>query len=223
MKRDDIRRVDQVAIEEYGIPGIVLMENAGRGAAEIIAQRARSLRKVGILCGSGNNGGDGYVIARHLELAGFTVHILALADVDSISGDAKVNAEIARNADIPIHHLEDPHELREAFAGYEILVECLLGTGAKGSPRGIYGDAVRLANTTNALRVAADIPAGLDCDTGQPSEITFQADMTLTFVATKDGFSNPNARPFLGEVHVVGIGVPKKLRDAFGMETAGSA
>lgn len=217
MKRDEVRQVDSIAINEYGISGLVLMENAGRGAAERIAAWCDPADAVRILCGPGNNAGDGYVIARHLELLGFAVDLVALVPPEKLSGDASANAMIAQRSGIPIATAESVSELEQSINGNHVLVDCLLGTGAKGAPRGLYHDAVRLANATDRKRVAIDLPTGLDCDTGQPSEMTFRADLTITFVAAKDGFQNPDAAPFLGHVETVGIGVPRVLLRRFGV------
>ncbi|QDV43082.1 Bifunctional NAD(P)H-hydrate repair enzyme Nnr [Stieleria neptunia] len=220
MKRDDVRRVDQIAIEDYGMLGLVLMENAGRGAAERIAALCQespggAAHPVCILCGPGNNGGDGYVIARHLELLGFSVHILSLVPLERLTGDASVNASIAAKAGLPLQVATSAEDLDRWITDDETVVDCLLGTGATGAPRGLYGDAVKLANKRRGLRVAIDLPTGLDCDTGIPSQPTFRADLTVTFVAEKEGFTKADAKPWLGTVRVVGIGVPQALLNDF--------
>jgi NAD(P)H-hydrate epimerase len=211
LSRDQVRRVDQIAIERYGMSGLVLMENAGRGAAEVLHRVAPNGRVV-ILCGKGNNAGDGYVIARHLQLVGRDVQLVSLADLTDLTestdlaGDAAANASIARAADIPITIFDG-----DRLPPGDVLVDCLLGTGAVGDPRGDFATAIDAANAATAIRVAIDIPSGLDCDTGQPSSPTFRADHTITFVATKIGFANESAKAYVGEVHEVGIGVPQKL------------
>jgi NAD(P)H-hydrate epimerase len=211
LSRDQVRNVDKVAIDQYGIPGIALMENAGRGAAEII-DRIASAGPIVILCGPGNNGGDGYVIARHLELSGRDVCIVSVAELQRLSGDAETNARIATEAEIGITVAADRDQLKRALASASTIVDCLLGTGSQGPLRGIYADAVMLANEmNNALRIAIDIPTGLDCDTGVAADPTFKADHTITFVAKKIGFEKENADDYVGVVHQVGIGVPAKL------------
>lgn len=209
LTRDQVRRVDAIAIRDYGMSGLVLMENAGRGAAETIGRVAPDGRVV-IVCGKGNNGGDGYVIARHLQLAGRDVVIVSVVDRDQLSGDAAANAAIAVKAEIPI----------ETFAGdglrnAEVIVDCLLGTGAVGDPRGDYASLIELANSTDSLRIAIDIPSGLDCDSGLPATPTFRADHTITFVASKVGFEKATAKDHVGLLHEVGIGVPKTLLAKF--------
>jgi NAD(P)H-hydrate epimerase len=218
LKRDQVREVDRIAIEEYGIPGVVLMENAGRGCAEQIANFAPRGAPVCVLCGPGNNGGDGYVIARHLQLLDHDVRIVSLKPLDELSGDAAINASVAAKAELPIDVAEDPQTIEACLPSGATVVDCLLGTGATGEPRGLFGDAVRIANQRTAKRIAIDIPTGLDCDSGEPAETTFRADLTLTFVAPKAGFANPDAEPFLGRIEVIEIGVPKKLLTRFGLK-----
>lgn len=186
------------------------MENAGRGAAEIIHRIAPESALL-VLCGSGNNGGDGYVIARHLELAGQKVEIISLVDPESLRGDALINAKIASKSGLPIHIATTESELRACIGNPDGIVDCLLGTGAKGSLREPYASAVAVANQMESLRIAIDIPTGLDCDTGDASEPTFRADHTITFVAAKVGFEKRNASEYTGVVHEVGIGVPRQL------------
>lgn len=214
LTRDQVRSIDTAAIEEYGLPGIVLMENAGRGAAEIAARLAPS-GPVTVLCGKGNNAGDGYVIARHLQLLGRDARVVSLSPIEQLSGDAKTNAEIARRADIEITVATTGPELSRSTATSGTLVDCLLGTGATGALRPPFDEAVRVANERLATRIAIDVPTGFDCDTGEVQSIAFRADHTISLVAPKVGFSQKNADTYVGVVHVVGIGVPAKLLRQF--------
>ena len=129
LSRDQVRQVDKIAIEQYGVPGIVLMENAGRGAAAMIDQIAKPGRIV-ILCGSGNNAGDGYVIARHLQLAGRQVRVVSIVDLESLSGDAKTNAMIVQKSGIEIRVATRAAEISESIGDAATIVDGLLGTGA---------------------------------------------------------------------------------------------
>lgn len=215
LSREQVRGIDRAAIDKYGMSGLVLMENAGRGAAEQISKWVKSDTPVTLLCGQGNNAGDGYVIARHLELMGHSVSIASIVDLSKLTGDAQTNAEIARKADIDIQCVYSSAALDESIRSAEVLVDCLLGTGAKGALRGLYVDAVRAANAATAVRIAIDIPTGLDVDTGEPGDPTFEAELTLTFVGEKLGFQNELAKQFLGRVEVISIGVPQKLLQPF--------
>lgn len=210
LTRDQVRRVDRIAMNDYGMPGIVLMENAGRNASEVIARMDQPGR-ITILCGSGNNAGDGYVIARHLQVMGRQVEIISVVDPDVLTGDAAINATIALKARIELTRVGSPQEIEEAISDSETLVDALLGTGARGAPRGLYRDAIHAANRLECLKIAIDIPTGLDCDTGQIHDPTFRADHTVTFVARKVGMQKKNADGCVGVLHEVGIGIPQKL------------
>jgi NAD(P)H-hydrate epimerase len=210
LTRDQVREVDRIAIEEYSMPGIVLMENAGIGATRILDEIAPTGTIV-IVCGGGNNGGDGYVVARHLELLGWPVHLVSLVELDRLTGDARTNAVIARKAGIAISIAKNADSVLGSLQTAGTIVDGLLGTGARGPLRGLYADMVQAINSTDALRVALDIPTGLDCDSGEASDPTLCADHTISFVAPKIGFEQPSAWPYIGKVHIVPIGVPKKL------------
>ncbi len=214
LSRERVRQIDQIAIEQYGIAGVVLMENAGRGAAEII-QSVASRGRIAILCGKGNNAGDGYVIARHLDLLDRDVTLISIVDVEELAGDAAINATIARNAELKLQIAKTASSLRAGLAGADVVVDCLLGTGAAGELREPFSTAVKEANALSAIRIAIDLPTGLDCDTGQAGEPTFLADHTISFVAEKLGLRKANADSFVGVIHVVGIGAPRKLLQEF--------
>lgn len=213
-----IRELDRCAIEDVGLPGVVLMENAGRGVAEFIYTLLPdpAAARVLILAGAGNNGGDGFVVARHLHNAGVGAVTVALATpADRPAGDAAVNLRILERMAlrlIPPEPAERLEEVRTAAAEADVIVDALLGTGSHGPPRGVAAELVRLANAaTRARRVAIDLPSGLDGDTGVAHEPCFRAHATVTMVAPKVGFGSPAARPYVGRVVVVDIGVPREL------------
>ncbi|TWT87399.1 Bifunctional NAD(P)H-hydrate repair enzyme Nnr [Pseudobythopirellula maris] len=219
LSREAARAFDRHAIDVIGLPGVVLMENAGRGCADVLFQqlsasdaRAPSVGGVTILCGAGNNGGDGFVIARRLRVLGVTCRVLLLASPEKISGDARINFDAWLRLGGEVVDLSAEGAVLEKLA-YELqgaawIVDAMLGTGAQGEPREPYAAAIRLANAAKAKRMAIDLPSGLDCDTGEPSGECFRADVTCTMVAPKLGFENPAAAEFLGEVVAVDIGAP---------------
>lgn len=218
LTRDQVRRVDALAIKRYGMSGLVLMENAGRGAVDALLafdpSVSESSSSVVILCGKGNNAGDGFVIARHLEIRGVTTRVLLLAPPDKLTGDARANFAILQNADVSIIDVSSgplEAQLTQHAAGAAWLVDALLGTGATGEPREPFATAIRWMNAQPARRLAVDLPSGLDCDTGEPAAITVRADLTTTFVAAKSGFLTSQAKPFVGELRIVDIGVPPRL------------
>jgi NAD(P)H-hydrate epimerase len=219
LTRAQVREVDRVAIEEYGVSGLVLMENAGRNAVEAVdgfLHRAdRRLSGILIVCGSGNNGGDGFVMARHLSNRGETVRVNLLSDLVKLSPDAAANYQICKAMNIPIAICNDAGaasrlEIRER----DLIVDAILGTGFLGDVREPAASVIRRINqSTNAGVVAIDVPSGLDCDTGTPAADCVRADMTVTFVASKVGFESPAAKAVLGRVVVADIGAPREIID----------
>ena len=213
LTREQCREIDRRAIEEYGFSGLVLMENAGRGCVDVL-DRLGINGPVIILCGKGNNAGDGFVIARHLEIRGHTCRVLLLCPPAELRGDAATNFAILQKTNVPILDLSQqagasppPAELADAAW----LVDALLGTGAQGEPRPPFDTAIEWMNAQPAKKLAVDLPSGLDCDTGQPAAHTVRADHTCTFAAMKIGFTQPAAKPFTGTIHVCDIGLPPRL------------
>jgi NAD(P)H-hydrate epimerase len=217
LSREEVRSVDRRAVDEFGMSGVVLMENAGRGCAELLLGQQITGR-VAICCGRGNNGGDGFVIARHLDIAGIDVRVLLLAEAEKVSGDAAVNLQILRQSGIPVREFSVTSgcgELAAELSSCEWVVDSLLGTGTSGEIREPYRSAIGAINDSGARVLAVDLPSGLDCDSGEPLGPCVRAVWTATFVAEKLGFANPASRAFTGEVHVIGIGVPRRLLTYF--------
>ena len=215
MSRDEVRAVDSWAINEVGVPGVVLMENAGRSCANLIRDELAGVVRpnVCIFCGTGNNGGDGYVIARHLLNAGFTVSVLICGDRAKIKGDAKINLDI-------LERLGQPVEVLDLYEGdiagkvgdfardADMVVDALFGTGLRGELREEHRKLIESINGRNLTVLAVDIPSGLDCDTGEPLGAAVRATYTVTFVAPKKGFAaTKSAQEYTGEVFVASIGV----------------
>lgn len=213
LTRDQCRRVDRLAIEEFGMVGLVLMENAGRGVVDGIC-RLGLAPPVLVCCGKGNNAGDGLVIARHLDLRGWPVRVLIWAAADELTGDAGANFRILAHTDVPIELCDSRYEdalLERRLGDAGLIVDALLGTGARGEPRPPFDRVIDRINAAAATRVAVDLPSGLDCDTGQAARHTIRAAHTFTFLAAKPGFFVPGVEQYTGEVHVCDIGVPAKL------------
>lgn len=237
LTREQVRRVDAIAIERYGISGLVLMENAGRGAVKALlafdaalgegsspegrAPRLAGEPAVAILCGKGNNAGDGFVIARHLEIRGVAVRVMLLAAASELAGDALANYAILQKCDVPIVDVSQGDGtalLDEHARGAVWLVDALLGTGATGEPREPFATAIRWMNAQPARRLAIDVPSGLDCDSGVAAATTVRADLTVTFAAAKPGLLVSQAAAYVGELIVADIGVPPRLvREAAGV------
>jgi NAD(P)H-hydrate epimerase len=215
MSREEVRRVDAWAIDELGVPGVVLMENAGRSCAELVQQKLAGVRssKICIFCGTGNNGGDGYVIARHLLNAGFEVRIVLCGEHDKVGGDARINLEILERLGQTVEPLnlgdEDVSARVRAFAGAaDMVVDALFGTGLRGELRPEHRSLIEAINDLGRPILAVDIPSGLDCDTGQPLGAAIHATFTVTFVAIKKGFiASAEASRYLGDLYLASIGV----------------
>lgn len=217
-----IRGVDRTAIEEFHMHSLVLMENAAGNCARWLIERFAAGSRAVLLCGSGNNGGDGLVIARHLRLADWRCAVFVLGPEEKLSADALANWKIltARNsADNTMifpsaaHSSSEPvaESIASAIASADVIIDAMLGSGARGTPRPPLDRWIELANAASGKRIAIDIPTGLDADSGEPAQPTFRADATLTFVARKPGFDQPQAQEFLGEVSVLPIGIPLEL------------
>jgi hydroxyethylthiazole kinase-like uncharacterized protein yjeF len=214
MTREEVRAFDSWAINTLGIAGVVLMENAGRSCAELLADKLKDFAepKVCIFCGTGNNGGDGYVIARHLINHGIKVTVVICGDRSKIKGDAKTNLNILERMGQSIELLNpadsDISERLERFcAGADIIVDGLFGTGLRGQLNDQYKRLIEGINACNYPILAVDIPSGLDCDSGEPLGAAIRAAWTVTFVAVKKGFVSANAARYTGEIFVASIGI----------------
>lgn len=213
LSRQAVRNVDRIAVDDYHMPSIVLMENAGRNTAELLRKQSVN-GPVVICCGKGNNGGDGFVIARHLENAGCDVRVLLFADPDDLKGDAATNFRILQAAKTPVNAFGkdvDLDKLKVELSQADWIVDALLGTGMTGEIREPYAGVIDAINAAGKKVLAVDVPSGLDCDTGEPLGTSVRASVTATFVARKLGFDNADSQQWTGEVHVIDIGVPKKL------------
>ncbi len=218
LSREQLRELDRRAIEVWGLPGAVLMENAGRGTAGLLV--ALSIHgRVLVCCGKGNNGGDGYVLARHLDNRGVPVRVLLFADPAGLQGDAAVHYRVLARSDVSITVHAGPtvpeDVVRRELAGAEWVVDALFGTGLTGPVRPPFDRVIARINESGAKVLAVDLPSGLDCDTGRPLGPTVRALHTATMAAWKRGFPEPEARAWLGQVHLIDIGVPRRLLAEF--------
>lgn len=212
--RDQARRIDDWAIRELGIPGVVLMENAGRSCAELIKEKLCDIvqPKVSIFCGTGNNGGDGFVIARHLLNIGCEVTVIVCGNRTKIRGDAKINLDVLERMGRKIELLNPAdknvgEQVRTLARDADTIVDALFGTGLSGQLSPEYCRLIGAINTLSCPTLAVDIPSGLDCDTGEPLGAVVRATWTVTFVAVKQGFLNPQTAAYTGEIFVASIGI----------------
>jgi NAD(P)H-hydrate epimerase len=205
LTRSQSRAVDRLAMNELGIPGIVLMENAARGLAALIPENEGC---VAIVCGPGNNGGDGFAVARHLLNRGreVSVHLVASEEGFRAESDAGINLSILRAMGVPLRGDLAFHE-----AG--VVVDALFGTGLDRPVAEPYAGAIRAINAAQGRVLAVDIPSGLDADSGAVLGDAVRADWTGTMVAPKIGFALGEGPTHTGEVRVVDIGAPPSLID----------
>ena len=206
------RAFDRFAMTALGIPGVVLMENAGRGIAELL----RSLGARGpvhICCGPGNNGGDGFVVARHLDLAGVATRTALFADPASLTGDAAVNLAIHLKCSLPLDVMPalDETRLTSLLASADWVVDALFGSGLKGEVKAPFDRLIGLINASGKRILAVDVPSGLDADTGLPLGTVVRATHTAAVIASRAGFAHDHARPYVGQLHVVDAGVSPRL------------
>lgn len=210
--------MDRRAIEDLGLPGVVLMENAALGLTAVVDRELRARgatpgEDAVIVCGRGNNGGDGFALARHLSLLGWSPRVVFAGSLAAAprTGDAGVNLTVLERAGQPIDEAPDGAALARLLAGWpgaRLIVDALYGTGLEGALREPGLGLVRALDLDPRPKVAVDIPSGLDCDRGLPLGASVRAARTVTFVAEKLGFSAPGAREYTGEVDVVPIGCP---------------
>ena len=219
---EQMRALDRCAIEEFGIPGLILMENAGRSVFEVAAELLEEgvkANRVAVVCGQGNNGGDGFVVARHLHNAGAQVRIFYFGDRERAKGDALTNLLIAEKMGLDIDYSRDVSSLRSAVKESDLVIDALLGTGTKGELKGEAAEVVGAMNLgRSGLLIAVDIPSGMDADTGAllgPTEGLAQsaviADTTVTFGFCKIGLVTQPGADFAGDVIVADIGIPRKV------------
>ena len=210
LTREQVREVDRRAIEQYGIPGIVLMENASRAAADAAIQMLDGdcVGEILIVCGGGNNGGDGLAVARHLHICGADVVVALAVDPATYKGDALINWNIVSEMKLPA--LTATPAIIERSEPL-LVVDAIFGTGLQHPPRSPASDLIAAINRSRSPVLSIDVPSGLDCNTGQPLGECVNAERTVTFVAEKVGFATPEARRHLGHVTIAGIGCPPEL------------
>jgi NAD(P)H-hydrate epimerase len=217
--REAVREVDRQSIETYGIPGIILMENAARELA------VHSMRMLGrpllgsmlILCGGGNNAGDGFAAARHLHNQGVECTLFLLRPAESYRGDAATNLKICRAMRLTIVEApEEPVEVLASLGEFALILDGLLGTGLDREVGAPFDAVIEYVNKQNTPVLSIDIPSGLDCDSGQPRGVAIKADATVTFVGVKKGFRAPGAEHYTGRVIVADIGAPCELVESLG-------
>ena len=218
----EMQALDRMAMDEFCIPSIVLMENAGRGVAELILEdfKDRLSSGVVIIAGPGNNGGDGFVIARRLDEIGVKVKVLTLCETEKFSGDAAVNYRIVRAVGVPVkecHNADALNAERRSLDSAGVIVDAIFGTGLNRGLSGVFAEAVELANASSAPVVSVDMPSGLSGDTGYPLGPVIKAEMTVTMALPKLGQVIYPGINYTGRLKVIDIGVPRAAFDRVGI------
>ncbi|MBI1320041.1 MAG: NAD(P)H-hydrate epimerase [Candidatus Hydrogenedens sp.] len=206
-----LREADRLCIEAIGIPGAVLMDHAGKAMYEATGGAS----PLGVVCGKGNNGGDGYVAARYALLDGVDTRVVSMVPLDSLTGDARLYCDVFQRLGGEVIVADTPEALDAALASLDdcaVIIDALLGTGISGEVRGLYRHAIEHW-PSRPRTIAADLPSGLDADTGEPCGCAVKAAVTVTMAFPKAGFQNPAAREYTGEVLIADIGIPESCAE----------
>ncbi len=213
---EQMRTLDQKAIRELGIPGIILMENAGRGVFEHMLDFWQDIdsKKIGICCGGGNNGGDGFVVARYLMNRGQKPEVFLFADQKKVRGDAKINLDILINTGGRVYVIPDQDALntyKDILGKCHIIVDAIFGTGLKPPVTGFLAETIQFINGLQKEIVAVDIPSGLGSDSPKITGSCIKANLTVTFALPKVSHLLPPAMDMVGDLRIVDIGIPDFL------------
>ena len=218
---NEMQKMDRSTIESFGLPGRILMENAGRGATQFFLEHFKDAvdKKIGVIAGRGNNGGDGFVIARYLAQKGISVTVYLLSERQKVSGDAAANLKLLPPLEIPVIEMPDAEIFsahKTAMRHEAIWIDAILGTGLRSDVKGFFRDVIDFINQTNKPIFAVDIPSGLNSDTGRPCGICVRADATATFAFAKTGhFLSPGA-DYTGNLKIIDIGIPPHIANDVG-------
>ena len=215
---EEMAEADRVAIEDFRVDVLSLMENAGVAVAGVARNMLRGdVAEKGVCClvGKGNNGGDGLVAARHLHNWGAKVKVVLAGEKSELRDVAAKQFEIVERMGIPVGGV------KEDFGGAELLVDALLGYSSRGSPREPIAGLIRRANASKIQTLAVDIPSGLDATTGVPGEPCVVAKATVTLGLPKTGFLNPAAAIFVGELYLADIAMPMEVYLRYSQQQVG--
>ena len=200
---EQTRALDHCAIHDHGVPGITLMSRASRAAFDALVDTWPDPACIQVLCGTGNNGGDGFLVADNAHKRGIPVTVWQLGDAGKIAGDAKIAREQALANGVQMRDWQG-----EELAAEGVVVDALLGTGLGGNVRGAYCDAIEAINACGAAVLAIDIPSGLCSDSGRVLGVAVRADLTVTFIGLKRGLFTGEAADYTGAVSFTDLGVP---------------
>lgn len=206
---EEIKEIEEITEKKYGISRLILMENAGRNVAEEVEKIMKDRRKkIGIFCGKGNNGGDGFVAARYLFNHGFEVNVFYIPEEKKFSEITVKNFKILKNLGVKIIPLENNFKNMLKLERYNLIIDAILGTGIKGEVRGMAFNLIEYINRKRALKVCVDIPSGLNADTGEICGVAVKGDITVSFGFAKKGFYLKKGPEYCGKIKIVDIGFP---------------
>ncbi|MBU4421013.1 MAG: NAD(P)H-hydrate epimerase, partial [Proteobacteria bacterium] len=217
----EMQEMDRQTIESYGLPGRVLMENAGLGATRILLKQFKGLvdKKVGIVAGRGNNGGDGFVMARYLSQKGISVTVYLLAKKSMVKGDAAENLNLLAPLDITVIEMPDQKSFsknKTSMLHQDIWIDAILGTGLKSDVKGYFRKIIEFINSLEKPVFSVDIPSGLNADTGRPCGACIQAHTTATFAFAKTGHLIFPGAGYTGNLEIIDIGIPNYIAEKVG-------
>ncbi len=218
---EEMREVDRISIEKYGIPGVVLMENAGSAVVDEIMKTEKPVESVLILCGTGNNGGDGFVIARHLHNANVKIRVFIVGQPKDISGDAELNYQVLRKLDIQIDNVNDHGglmKLEKLIPAQDVVVDAIFGTGLVDAVQGIHEGVIDIVNRLSKYTVSVDVPSGVSGNTGKIMGVAVKAHKTVTFALPKIGNILYPGADYNGQLVIRQIGLPIKAIQEVGMK-----
>ena len=197
---------DKFAQEKLGVPSLILMENAGRSVAEEALKMLGRKKRVAIICGVGNNGGDGLVAARHLLNANKNVDVYLVGNILKLKPDPKINLEILQKMKIKIKYFKSIKDLKQIKKS-DLIIDAIFGIGLKSEVKSPITDVISFVNLSNRPILAVDVPSGLDADGGKALGVAVKATQTITFVAPKKGFYKASAKKFCQKIIVKDIGI----------------
>ncbi|MTI67050.1 MAG: NAD(P)H-hydrate epimerase [Firmicutes bacterium] len=213
---EKMRKIDKYCIENLGIPAIVLMENAALKVLKHL--HTDKLKKYIIVAATGNNGGDGLAVARHLITMDKEVKVFILGSLDKTSKCFSINYNILKNMEADIQVIKNQNNinnLKKEIKKGDIVIDSIFGTGLSKSIKGEYKETIKVINKYSKHILSIDIPSGLNCDTGEIYNVCIKANETVTLQLNKKGFLNPNAKDYTGEVLIERIGMPPNIVDIF--------
>ncbi|MFC1645742.1 NAD(P)H-hydrate epimerase [Candidatus Omnitrophota bacterium] len=211
-----MREIDKLATKRFGIPSLILMENAGRSVAEEAKKMLISnSAPIVIFCGYGNNGGDGFVVARHLCNSGYKVEVFLIGARKKMSDDTKINFKIITKMKIKIRKIANKRQIDSALSNLKrphLIIDAVFGIGIKGELSNFYRRLFEKINSLGVPVLSVDIPSGLDADKGVPLPIAIKARKTVTMGLIKRGFLSSFAKKYLGKIIIADISLPSRLR-----------